>query len=72
MGVAGAAAIKEVVEYRLDRTIKTFPLVMGALQDAQSTGAVVSYQYWEYEVKNGKKIKDKPCIELKTHREHQD
>src|SRR4051812_23849652 len=30
MGVAGAAAIKEVVEYRLDRTIKTFPLVMGA------------------------------------------
>jgi hypothetical protein len=35
MGVAGAAAIKEVLEYRLDRTIKTFPLVMGALQDAQ-------------------------------------
>lgn len=65
MGVAGAACIKEVLEYRLDRTIKTFPLVMGALQDAQTTGAVVSYQYWEYEVKNGRKVKDKPCIELR-------
>jgi hypothetical protein len=65
MGVASAAAIKEVLEYRLDRTIKTFPLVMGALQDAQTTGAVVSYQYWDYELKNGVKVKDKPCIELR-------
>ena len=63
--VAGAAAMKEVLEYRLTRTIPAFPLVMGALQDAQAQGLVVSYQYWEYESRNGKKIKDQPCIELR-------
>lgn len=66
MSVASASAIKELVEYRLSRTIPAFPLVMGGVQDAQATGAVCSYQYWEYEVKpNGKKVKDKPCIELR-------
>jgi hypothetical protein len=62
---ASAAALKAVLEYRLSKTIPSFPLVMGAVQDAQTMGAVVSYQYWEYEVRNGKKIKDKPCIELR-------
>jgi len=61
MNKAGADALKHVLEYRLEHSIKTFPLVMGALQDAQKTGAVVSYQYWEYE--KGKK--DKPCVELR-------
>lgn len=65
MSVASAAALKEVLEYRLSRTIPAFPLVMGAVQDAQTMGAVVSYQYWEYEKRDGKKIKDKPCIELR-------
>lgn len=65
MSVAGAAALKEVLEYRLSRTIPAFPLVMGAVQDAQTTGAVVSYQYWEYEFRDGRKIKDKPCVELR-------
>jgi hypothetical protein len=65
MSVAGAAALKEVLEYRLSKTIPAFPLVMGALQDAQTTGVVCSYQYWEYEEKDGRKVKDKPCIELR-------
>lgn len=66
MSVASAAAMKEVLEYRLSKTIKTFPLVMGALQDAQTMGAVISYQYWEYErTPEGKIVKDKPCIELR-------
>jgi hypothetical protein len=65
MSVASAAALKEILEYRLSKTLKSFPLVMGALQDAQTTGAVVSYQYWEYETRGGRKTKDKPCIELR-------
>lgn len=65
LSVASAAAIKEILEYRLSKTIPTFPLVMGAIQDAQTTGLVCSYQYWEYEQRNGRKIKDKPCIELR-------
>jgi hypothetical protein len=65
MSVAGATALKEVVEYRLSRTIKTFPLVIGAFQDAMTTGTVCSYQYWEYQTRDGKKVKDQPCIELR-------
>lgn len=65
VSLAGAACVKELLEYRLSKTIPAFPLVMGAIQDAQTTGAVISYQYWEYEVRNGRKVKDKPCIELR-------
>ena len=66
MNVASAEAIKALLEYRLTKTIPAFPLVMGAVQDAQVTGAVCSYQYWEYQVKpDGRKVKDKPCIELR-------
>ncbi len=65
MSVAASAAMKEVLEYRLTKTIKAFPLVMGAYQDAQAQGVVVSYQYWEYETRKGKKTKDKPCIVLR-------
>lgn len=65
MSVASAVALKEVMEYRLSKTIPTFEIYIGGVQDAQTQGAVVSYQYWEYETKNGKKVKDKPCIELR-------
>ena len=65
MNVAAAAADKALLEYRLSRTIPAFQVCMGGVQDAQTTGAVVSYQYWEYEVRNGRKIKDQPCIELR-------
>ena len=66
MSVASASAIKEIIEYRLSRTIPAFQLVMGGIQDAQTTGAVCSYQYWEYQKKtDGTKVKDKPCIELR-------
>ena len=65
MNVAGSECLKQVLEYRLSRTIKTFPLVMGAVQDAQTTGTVCSYQYWEYEKRGDKIVKDKPCIELR-------
>ena len=65
MSVASSACMKEILEYRLSKTIPAFPLVMGAVQDAQVTGTVCSYQYWEYLTLNGKKIKDRPCIELR-------
>lgn len=65
VNVAAAAAMKEILEYRLSRSIPAFQLVMGALQDAQTTGVVCSYNYWEYQTRKGKKIKDQPCIELR-------
>lgn len=66
MSVASAAALKEVINYRLSKTIPTFQIYLGGVQDAQTTGTVCSYQYWEYErTEEGKKLKDKPCIELR-------
>lgn len=63
---AAAACLKEVVEYRYSRTIPAFEIYLGGLQDAQTTGAVVSYQYWEYlKAPDGRKLKDQPCIELR-------
>lgn len=63
MSVASAEAMKEVMQYRLTKTIPTYEIYLGGVQDAQTTGVVCSYQYWEYE--QGKKKKDKPCIELR-------
>ncbi|MBM3460736.1 MAG: hypothetical protein FJX76_01410 [Armatimonadetes bacterium] len=60
--VASTEAMKAVLEYRLHKTIPTFEVCMGGIQDAQTQGVVVSYQYWEYDKK--KKI-DRPCVELR-------
>lgn len=65
MSVAGAAVMKELIEYRLRQSIPAFEISMGGVQDAQTQGVVVSFQYWEHQVKNGKKLKDRPCIELR-------
>jgi len=65
MAVASAAALKEVIEYRLSRTLPTYEIYLGGIQDAQTTGTVCSYQYWEYEKRGEKVVKDKPCIELR-------
>jgi len=55
MAAAGAAVAKELLQYRLTKTIPWFKVVMGALQDAQTLGVVCSYQYWKYQSKPGKK-----------------
>lgn len=66
MSVASAAALKEILEYRLTKTIPTYQVYLGGVQDAQTTGVVCSYQYWEYQTApDGRKIKDRPCIELR-------
>ncbi len=66
MSVASADAMKSIMEYRLQKTLPTYELVIGGVQDAQVQGAVVSYQYWEYETDSAGRVKkDKPCIELR-------
>lgn len=63
--VAARDAMKAVLEYRLTRTIPWYQVCMGGVQDAQAQGLVISYQYWKYETRGGKKTKDEPCIELR-------
>lgn len=53
---AGAALMQEILNYRTDRTsgrnaIPWFKTAMGATQDAQLTGIVVSKQYWKLQTK---------------------
>lgn len=47
----GADLMKEVLNYRLQRTIPWFQILIGAIQDAQVVGVVASYQYWKYKEK---------------------
>jgi len=58
---ASAEAMKALLEYRLQKTIPWFLLVIGAYQDAMVTGAVISHQDWEFDPV--KRI-DRPVIEL--------
>lgn len=51
---ASAEINKELLQYRLTKTIPWFQLVMGGCQDAQVMGVVCSYQYWKYREKRKK------------------
>jgi len=51
--VASALINKELMNYRLTKTIPWFTTVIGGFQDAMKTGLVCSYQYWEF--KGGKR-----------------
>lgn len=53
--------MKELLEYRLDKSISWFQTVLGGLQDAQNQGVVCAEVYWEYDEQS--KI-DKPCVDL--------
>jgi hypothetical protein len=59
--LASASVMKELMQYRLKKSIPWFQICIGAYQDAQTVGVVASKQYWDY--RPGKKI-DRPCIDL--------
>lgn len=58
---AGAALLKGLMEYRLDKSIPWFIIACGAYQDSMVAGAVVSYQFWQFDEKKGL---DQPAIQL--------
>jgi len=51
---ASAALMKEILQYRLTKTVPWFRLVCGGMQDAMTIGVVCSYQYWKYKEKKDK------------------
>src|SRR5258708_3884642 len=59
-----AEVMKALMQYRLTKSIPWFLFVQGGYQDAQTTGVAVAHVYWDYEEKDGKVKKDKPCVEL--------
>ena len=46
--LASADIMKQILEYRLAKSIKWFHTVLGGLQEAQTMGAVVAHVYWDY------------------------
>lgn len=46
--IASAIINKELLQYRLQKTIPWFTTLIGAFQDAMKTGLVVSFQYWKF------------------------
>lgn len=55
MQLASAEINKELLQYRLTKTIPWYMTVMGAMQDACTVGVVCSYQSWKYRAKKGPK-----------------
>lgn len=55
MQLASAEINKELLQYRLTKTIPWFQIVVGAMQDAATVGVVASYQHWQYREKRGPK-----------------
>ena len=52
----------KILNYRLDKTIPWFQIVVGAMQEAQVYGIVCSKQYWEYEeVQDGEELAMNPA-----------
>jgi hypothetical protein len=49
---ASADVMKELLSYRLNKSIPWFQVVMGAAQDAQTVGVVCGHVYWDYEATN--------------------
>ena len=48
---ASAAVMKQLLEYRLKKTIPWFQVLLGGLQDAQTVGAAVAHIHWKYKEK---------------------
>lgn len=61
---ASAEVMKQIIQYRLEKTIPWYVTCIGGLQDAQKTGAVAGHVYWEYVERDGQVEKDTPCIDL--------
>jgi hypothetical protein len=55
-----AEVMKQLLQYRLTKSIPWFQTVIGGYQDSQVQGVVAAHVYWDYE--EGKK--DKPCVDL--------
>lgn len=46
--LVGAHLFKELLQYRLTKTVPWFQTLIGGFQDAMTVGVVCSYQHWKY------------------------
>ena len=67
--VISAEVTKQVLQYRLTKTIPWFQIVMGGLQDAQVQGASCAHVYWRFLERHddegmAESLEDKPVVDL--------
>jgi hypothetical protein len=60
---ASAAIMKELLQYRLTKSVPWYQIVLGGIQDAQNTGVVLAHVHWEYEEIPGEEIEETPAQE---------
>lgn len=53
--IVSAAVMKELLNYRLQKTIPWFQIITGGVQDAMTVGVVCSFQHWKYQTKKIKR-----------------
>lgn len=56
-----AEVMKNILQYRLTKTIPWFQTVLGGLQDAQTTGSACAHIHWEFDEQQGL---DRPRVDL--------
>ncbi len=49
MEAAAASVMKELMQYRLTKSIPWYQILLGGLQDAQTTGVACAHIYWEFQ-----------------------
>lgn len=59
---ASAAVMKELLQYRLTKSIPWYLIVLGGLQDAQTMGAVAAELKWEYRERK-QEVQPEPEVE---------
>lgn len=47
--IASAEVMKELMQYRLTKSIPWYQIVIGGLQDAQNVGVACAHVYWQFE-----------------------
>lgn len=67
--LVSAEVTKQLLQYRLSKTIPWFQVCIGGIQDAQVQGCVAAHVHWRfYEKHDGKgqrtALDDRPCIDL--------
>lgn len=67
--LVSAEVTKQLLQYRLSKTIPWFQVCIGAVQDAQVQGAAAAHVHWKFFEKHNEKgdreaLEDKPVIDL--------
>jgi len=67
--IVSAEVTKQLLQYRLSKTIPWFQVCVGGIQDAQVQGAVAAHVHWRFFEKFGHKgdreaLEDKPVVDL--------